>query len=154
MRRIWILLLMAPLVLGACATGKASKKGPAAKTGLPSEADSQAKEGRTFVGTLPCPLDCESIRTELTLFDAGRRFTMKETVIGSAVGELVIESKGEWSTVSGHGKDSKATVFELTSDQFEQERYFLKVNASTLRALDEHGRDIKSTKNVLLRLRR
>lgn len=114
-------------------------------------AASQAPEGRLYRGVLPCPLDCKNIRTELILFDQGRRFQMKETVLGSAVGELVIESRGEWSMLSGHSKDPKAQVLELTSEQFEQERYFLRVNNDTLRALDERGKEISTTENVTLR---
>lgn len=133
-------LLCVLLLMPACA----ARKPAAPPTPVPAA-------GRTFVGALPCPFECDSVRTEITFFDQGHRFAMEETFLGLPDGNQIERSFGEWTILRGHGGNPTAEVYELISEQFEEERYFLKVGDDVLRALDDQGRDIRTTRNVMLR---
>src|SRR5687767_9841396 len=101
MFRMKALLLIVPLLLPACAAKKTGPRSSSAST----EAQ-RSLGGRTFAGILPGSLDCKSVRTEITLFEAGRRFAMKETCLGNPAGELVEESRGEWALVKSRRADA------------------------------------------------
>lgn len=137
MKRASLLLLLA--LLPACVTSGPAKKSGTSPTGP-----------RTYYGILPCPLDCRNVGTELTIME-GHRFALEETFHTKQGADTVEQSFGEWTLVSGHGKDPNAKMYELTSEQFEQERYFLRVSDDVLRALDEQGSAIATKDNVMLK---
>src|ERR1044071_1289659 len=134
------LLGLALLLLPACAAKKS--------TGKPTMDVPSVTAGRTYYGVLPCPFDCKSVGTETTFFDYDHRFVMEETFIGLPGGESIEQTRGEWSTLKGHGGNPNAEVYELISEQFEDERYFLKVSDDELRALDRQGKEIRTNENV------
>ena len=133
-------LLFFLLLLSACAAARRAARP------VPARVDA-----RTYYGILPCPLDCQNVRTELTLFRNNHRFVMQEDFItktGSASEEW---SRGEWGVVNPRPGFPQGVVYELTSDDFEDERYFLQVDNQTLRALDESGHEIATKSNVTLK---
>jgi len=137
MKRTTFFLLLG--LLPACATPRKARIAAAPAAGP-----------RTFYGVLPCQLDCQHVRTELTIMDS-HRFAMEETFRTRQGAENIEQSWGEWAIVPGHGNNPKAQVYELTSDQFEQEKYFLRVGADALRALDDRGAEISTKDNVMLK---
>jgi hypothetical protein len=137
-----VLAAAAVAFLSACA---AHRPGPARPAAAPA-----APQARTFFGVLPCPLDCQDVRTELTLFEQGHRFALVETFEGTPEGTRTEQSWGEWTLVPARG-DKQPTIYELTSEQFEEERYFMKVSDNELRALDHQAREISTKMNVTLK---
>jgi hypothetical protein len=136
-------LLLSPMLvlLPACAGRRPAT--PKAPPGAPPS--------RAYFGVLPCEQACKSVRTTITFFDEGRKFRMEETFQGLPEGDQTEQSAGEWAVLRGHGGDPAAEVLELTSEQFEEERYFLKVSDDELRALDRQGRELHTPENVTLK---
>lgn len=137
--KIAFLVLLLPL--SACAPQRHAVRRPAP----------ERKDAKTYYGILPCPLDCQNVRTELTFFEKNHTFVMQENFVtktGSASEEW---SRGEWGLVRPRPGFPQGTVYELTSDDFEDERYFLQVDDQTLRALDESGHEIATNANVTLK---
>lgn len=98
-----------------------------------------------YVGTLPCA-DCAGIRTELTLLSDGSgraSYWLKETYLGKPPKDATFESGGGWK-VDPAAHDSKAQVYRLTEARSSQTRFFLKVSADELLALDRSGKPIAS----------
>jgi hypothetical protein len=138
MKRIAVALMLA--LMPACSMNHTVKKADA-----PSAAGAE-----TYFGVLPCPLECKDVRTELTLF-ANHKFSMEETFRTMQDPDKTEQSWGEWALVAGRGTKAPAKIYELTSDQFEQERYFLRVSNDVLRALDEEGAELLTKENVTLK---
>ena len=128
------------LLISACATPRRSERTSA----------SAPAGARTYYGILPCPLDCKNVVTELTLL-SNHQFSMEENYRSNQEADKIEQSWGEWSMVEGNSSHAKAQIYELISDQFEQERYFLRVSDDVLRALDEQGEEVLTKQNVTLK---
>lgn len=123
MRRAALLLMIAGLA--ACATAPAERLvlGP-------------------FKGVLPCA-DCPGVRTELTLTRKGEgwaegTYRLVETYIDRGA---PIVTAGEWTTHRGDAADEDAVVYELNPDRPEAVRYFRKLSAGEIQALDRELKD-------------
>lgn len=97
-----------------------------------------------FEGVTPCA-DCAGIRTRLTLMqDAPYRaegtYELSLTYIGEDVEPVV--QQGLWTTERGTAYDPDATVYALDPDIEGQTTRYVRLNATTIRALDGDGNAI------------
>lgn len=95
-----------------------------------------------FQGVLPCA-DCPGIRTELTLTRKGEgraegTYRLSETYIDRGA---AIVTMGEWTTHRRDAADEDAVVYELNPDKPEAVRYFRKLSAGEIQALDRELKD-------------
>lgn len=138
-----LVALAIALAAAGCATAETGGA-PAAAT---------AAEG-PFVGTLPCA-DCEGIRTELTLYRAGRApagFFLRETYLGKPQGANLFESIGPWQDVESRGAPVAGRLVRVDPYQPQERRSFVRVGTSTLELLDREERPIASRANLRLEL--
>jgi uncharacterized lipoprotein NlpE involved in copper resistance len=108
-----------------------------------------------FVGTLPCA-DCAGIRTELTLNaaegpdqDRGT-YALRQTYLGTPNGERTFDTRGRWTVLHGSATDPNATVYQLSGESPAEVRYFLRLDADSVRVLDRDRREFTSQANTTL----
>ncbi|WP_114780652.1 copper resistance protein NlpE [Botryobacter ruber] len=120
---------------------------------------SQTKAGAIpagrYVGTIPCA-DCEGIKMELTLKDTqgnqSRSFNLKQTYLGKTGSNATTEISGIWFVATGNKQDPKAVVLQLIpSSGLYDPSYFMLVNKTQLRMLDQEQNEINSKLNYTLR---
>jgi hypothetical protein len=103
-----------------------------------------------FEGILPCA-GCDGIKTELTLYNDGLRYTVKERYLGPGSPKRDFESEGLWTTLRGHGEDPDATVFELDYDKPGRERHFLRLSDDEIRLTDLDEKKLRKKVNLILK---
>ena len=100
----------------------------------------------TFEGTTACA-DCPGIVQRLTLMQDGPyrvegTYTLSMTYLERDV-EPFVES-GRWTTERGTPMDPDATVYVLSQEGNNTAQRFLRVDADTIRMLDQDGNEIDS----------
>ncbi|MBV9080594.1 MAG: copper resistance protein NlpE N-terminal domain-containing protein [Elusimicrobia bacterium] len=106
-----------------------------------------------FVGNLPC-VGCAGIDTDLTLYDAGRRYEMTETFQGVKSSTKTFHSDGLWVTIQGWQSDPNAIVLELNPNNGRRDnpgRHFIFTSADELTLLDIKPTDLKTPHNLTLK---
>lgn len=101
----------------------------------------------TFEGTTPCA-DCPGIVQRLTFmqdnaYSAEGTYELSLTYLERDV-EPFVES-GRWTTERGMGANPDATVYALYRDNGEIAQRFVRVDADTIRMLDQEGNEIDSS---------
>ena len=108
----------------------------------------------TYAGLLPCA-DCSGIETTLTFINANQdpdsydgTFTMTETYQGKDVKPFV--TKGNWTIIIGTPTNEDATVYKLTSTNPDTTEYYLQVDNTHIKQLDNNLEEIDSPFNMTL----
>ena len=103
-----------------------------------------------YDGVLPC-IGCDGVKTEITFYSDGFKYTMTERYLGASAPDRVFESDGLWTTQTGHGSDPRAIVFVLDYDRPGHERHFLKMGDEELKLLDLDESKLRKTPNLILK---
>jgi copper homeostasis protein (lipoprotein) len=94
-----------------------------------------------YKGTLPCA-DCPGIITEITFINDSLIYRESNTYIDRKTTNVLT---GSYTTDRGYKSDDDATVYVLDDNKPGNERWFLKLNDSTLLMLDQKEEIIDSS---------
>jgi hypothetical protein len=103
-----------------------------------------------YDGVLPC-IGCDGVKTEITFYSDGFKYTMTERYLGASAPDREFASDGVWTPRKGNGNDPDATVFVLDYDRPGHERHFLKIGDDQLKLLDLDESKLRRTPNLILK---
>ena len=152
-RNLWIVGLVIIVVVGYLLVLKDSVR-PSNKSAPPSpttvnEQKETFPEG-TYKGTLPCA-DCPGLETELTFSNYNQgasegNYTLKETYLEKSVEPMI--TKGTWTILKSPKREG--VVYALRSDTGDPEIYYLKLNNTQIKTLDNNQQEINAPFNYIL----
>ena len=107
---------------------------------------------RIFEGVLPCA-DCPGIKTTLTFSSEGQYIDVGEYMLEQVYldrNATPLVTKGQWTVIRGTATNADATVYMLNFDKPNEETYFLQVDDTHVRQLNNELQEFPSGMNFTL----